>query len=74
VPRLAVHEIEGQASLRRSADSSELRRDGHAQLTERRGVVVDSKQESRKQLVNDALDIVVLAAAALLTMALVTLF
>jgi hypothetical protein len=35
---------------------------------------VDSKQESRKQLVNDALDIVVLAAAALLTMALVTLF
>ena len=35
---------------------------------------VDPRQESRKQLANDALDIVLLAAAGLLTMALVTLF
>jgi hypothetical protein len=34
---------------------------------------VDPTQGSRKQLANDALDIVLLAAAALLTMALVTL-
>jgi hypothetical protein len=35
---------------------------------------VNPRHESRKQLVNDALDIVLLAAVALLTMALVTLF
>ena len=35
---------------------------------------VDPRQESRKRLANDALDIVLLAAAVLLTTALVTLF
>ena len=35
---------------------------------------VDPRSESRKQLADDALDIVLLAAAVLLTLALVTLF
>ena len=59
---------------RRSARSSELTREGPCPpYATRGGGSLDSKQESRKQLLNDALDMAVLAAVALLAMALVTL-
>ena len=71
--RLAVRLPEGGrwAPSRRSAGLSDLRRDDHARRTERRAVVVGGRQEPGKQLANDALDIVLLAAV-LLAVALVT--